>query len=107
MNGGGHAEVLADDLHETTIQVPILHPVAIAIADKEQWRRLPGIQCDPVASLEFSLFLTRTAKGLYELPILIELKHVIGAIPIGDKNGVVRPQGYCAGLEPFGIFVNT
>src|SRR5262245_30147011 len=107
MHGSRHAHVLLYDLYEMTVQVPILDPVVVAIADQQERGGLTRVQPNAVTSFEFSFLLARPAKGFHEFAIFIKLEDIIRSVSVGDKDRTIRPHCDRAGLKSFCVFVDS
>ena len=74
MNRRRHPQILLDHADKIPVQVPMLNPIVVAIANQQQ-RLFPAcIQPDAVTRIELSFFCAGTAKGFDELAILVELQ---------------------------------
>src|SRR5256885_678878 len=82
------------------LEVPILDPIVVAIANQQQRLALPRIQRNSVTGVEFSLLGTGPTKGLQKFALFVELENIVRAVSISDENGTVWRDRDSARLEP-------
>src|SRR5205807_515195 len=104
MHGGGQPQVFLDNFHEIAIEVPVFNAIVIAVANQQERLALASIQPNAVTSLELPFRLSRSAKGLHEFAVLIELEPVIRAVAVGDENRTIRSDSDSAGFKSLRVF---
>ena len=86
LDSRGHTEILLNYSDEVAIEVPMFNAVVVAVANEQQRFRSTGIETNSMAGFKLSFRLARAAKRFDELPIFVELQHVVRTVAIGDED---------------------